>query len=71
MSDSEHEDRPLSVRQVAAMVTVSVRKIWRDVASGAFPKPVKFGKRTSRWWLSDIMNFLRGQWRPPTKGPTL
>ena len=60
------EDQLLTVKQVALKVTFSVRKIWRDVAAGAFPKPVKFGTKTTRWWKSDVEKFLRGEWNPQT-----
>jgi predicted DNA-binding transcriptional regulator AlpA len=32
------EDKPITVKQGSAMVTLGVRKIWRHVADGNFPK---------------------------------
>ena len=58
----EENDIPITVKEAARLVTFSVRKIWRDVAAGLFPKPFKLGKRTTRWWKSDILKFLRGEW---------
>jgi predicted DNA-binding transcriptional regulator AlpA len=56
------DDKLLTVRQVAALVTFSVRKIWRDVSARAFPAPVKLGPKTTRWWESEVRQFLRGEW---------
>ena len=58
------EDRLLSVRQVSERCTISARKIWRDVAARLFPQPIKLGPKTTRWWESDIVQFLRGDWKP-------
>jgi predicted DNA-binding transcriptional regulator AlpA len=58
------DDKLLTVRQVAALVTVSARKIWRDVAARTFPAPVKLGPKTTRWWESEVRQFLSGQWSP-------
>jgi predicted DNA-binding transcriptional regulator AlpA len=57
----------LTVKAVAALVTFSVRKIWRDVAAKLFPKPIKLGPKTTRWKKSDIRRFLDGEWtsQPP------
>jgi predicted DNA-binding transcriptional regulator AlpA len=57
-------DRLLTVKQVAAIVTFSVRKIWRDASANLFPQPVKLGPKTTRWWESDILRFVRGDWKP-------
>lgn len=56
-------DRLLKLKEVAEMVTVSHRKIWRDIAAGKFPQPIKLGKKTTRWWESDVLRFLRGEWK--------
>lgn len=59
---SENEERLMKVREVAQRLTISVRKIWRDVAAGLFPAPIKLGPRTTRWRESEIEQFLRGEW---------
>lgn len=56
-------DRLLRIHEVAARVTFSVRKIWRDVAAGSFPQPVRLGPRTIRWRESDVEGFICGEWR--------
>ena len=39
------DDKLLTVREVSDLCTVSERKIWRDVAAGLFPKPLKLGPK--------------------------
>ena len=63
--ESHSNDKLLCVVQVSEICTFSVRKIWRDVAAQAFPRPIKLGPKTTRWWKSDILHFLRGDRRGP------
>ncbi len=44
------------VRDVAELLTLSVREVWRLVANGMLPQPVKIG-RCSVWFESDISEF--------------
>jgi predicted DNA-binding transcriptional regulator AlpA len=56
-------ERHFRVNQVADLLNVSVRKVWRLVAMGELPPPVKIG-RCSVWFESDIVEFqmrLRAQ----------
>ena len=62
--DSHSNDRLLRVLEVSKICTISVRKIWRDVAAELFPQPIKLGPKTTRWWESDVVRFLRGEWKP-------
>ena len=62
--EMSEEDRLLTIKEVAALVTFSGRKIWRDVAAKLFPQPIKLGPKTTRWWQSDVLRFLRGEWKP-------
>ena len=39
-------------------VPFSKSKIWANVKSGRFPKPVKFGPRITAWRKRDIIDFL-------------
>jgi predicted DNA-binding transcriptional regulator AlpA len=58
MSDSIPNDlRLINVRELSRVLSRSVRQIWRDVAEGKFPKPVKQG-RSSCWFLSDVTAYL-------------
>jgi predicted DNA-binding transcriptional regulator AlpA len=55
--------RQFRVKQVAQFLSLSVREIWRLVAEGSFPPPIKIG-RCSIWFESDIIEFqmrLRAQ----------
>ena len=47
----------LDVRDVAALLKVSVRQIWKLVASGRLPQPVRLG-RSVRWLSADIGLFV-------------
>ncbi len=47
----------LSVDQVAARFNVSKDSIWRWCRDGEFPAPRKLGGRTTRWRLSDIVEW--------------
>ena len=47
----------LSAKELAKMLSTSVRSTWRYRASGALPKPVKISGAI-RWKLSDINLFL-------------
>lgn len=51
-------ERLLTVKELAERLTVSVRKVWRDVAAGMLPEPIKLGKRTTRWRESEIVAFI-------------
>lgn len=42
------------VQDLARKFQVSVREVWRLVAEGHLPKPVKLGPKTTRWPKSEI-----------------
>ena len=48
--------RQFRVNHVAEFLSLSVREIWRLVAEGSFPPPIKIG-RCSIWFESDIIEF--------------
>jgi prophage regulatory protein len=41
-----------------AIIPVSRSTWWAGVREGRFPKPVKLGKRTTAWRVSDIRAFI-------------
>lgn len=43
----------IDVREVAAILSISTRSVWRLVASRKFPQPIRFG-RSARWRLTDV-----------------
>lgn len=49
-------EQMMDLKMVAARLLASTRKIWRLVAEGEFPKPVKVG-RSVRWFESDIARY--------------
>lgn len=53
-----NDDRLLKIAEVAGRFAVSAREIWRLVASGSFPKPIKLGPKTTRWPESEILTHL-------------
>ncbi len=42
------------VQDLARKFQVSVREVWRLVAGGHLPKPIKLGPKTTRWAKSEI-----------------
>ncbi|PCD78134.1 helix-turn-helix transcriptional regulator [Pseudothioclava arenosa] len=47
----------LSVEQVATRYGVSTDSIWRWRSKGSFPAPVRIGDRSTRWRLSDLLEY--------------
>ena len=47
----------LNVKDMAVMLNVSQRHLWRMKSAGKLPKPVKLG-RCIRWLLSDVEAWL-------------
>lgn len=43
----------IDVREVASILSISTRSVWRLVATEEFPQPARFG-RSARWRLSDV-----------------
>ncbi len=52
----------LDARQVAFLLNISVRSVWRLTSSGELPKPVAIG-RSRRWLRSAIENHLMNEAR--------
>jgi excisionase family DNA binding protein len=51
--------RLLGVKQVASLLSISVRSTWRLVSSGKLPSPIRIGDgRLTRWRLSDLQAFV-------------
>jgi predicted DNA-binding transcriptional regulator AlpA len=48
--------RQYQVREVADLLSLSVREVWRLVAAKKLAAPVKIG-RCCRWFESDIVEF--------------
>jgi excisionase family DNA binding protein len=52
-------DRLLPIGEVAERLSISVRGVYRLIAEGLFPEPVKVG-RSSRVFVSDLNAYLDG-----------
>lgn len=50
-------DPLLTAREVAAMLSISLPNVWRRVASGDLPHPIKLGA-SSRWSQSEILTVI-------------
>lgn len=48
----------LSARQVAALIGVHPRSVWRMAAAGDLPRPIRLGDRVVRWRLADLQNHI-------------
>lgn len=48
----------LTSQQVADRLSVSVRTLWRLVASGKFPKPVRYNRKLVRWKNAEVTRYL-------------
>lgn len=46
---------------VPAIIPVSPATIWRMVASGEFPPPVRLSKRIAAWRVSDVVQWISKQ----------
>jgi len=48
----------LSIKTVATRVGRSRSSIYADIVKGTFPRPLKIGKRASRWREEDIEKWI-------------
>ena len=63
MSDAE-TDRLIRLREIigpAGLIPVSRSSFYQGVRDGIYPAPIRLGKRTSAWRLSDLMAVIRGE----------
>lgn len=49
----------LTTKQVAARLSMSERSVWRLVAAGKFPPPVRYNRKMVRWKAADIEAYAR------------
>lgn len=50
----------LTVEDVAGLLKLHVRSVWRAASAGLLPKPIKVGGST-RWRLVDIQAYIEDQ----------
>ena len=62
MSAVQSQQAPymIDVRQVASILSISTRSVWRLVASQEIPQPIRFG-RNVRWRLADIEAWIEAR----------
>jgi excisionase family DNA binding protein len=48
----------LTSQQVAEKLAVSVRTLWRLVAAGKFPQPVRYNRKLVRWKAVDVSRYI-------------
>ena len=59
-----HEDGwLLTARDVARLLQISVRQVWRWNASGALPRPVRLGGRVVRWRAEELAAWVEAHSR--------
>lgn len=52
----------IDVKEVATILSVSTRTVWRLVSSDQLPRPIRFG-RNVRWRLADIERWIESEVR--------
>ena len=48
----------MTSHQVARRLAMSVRTLWRLVAAGKFPQPVRYNRKLVRWKSADVNNYF-------------
>jgi excisionase family DNA binding protein len=48
----------LTSQQVAERLAVSVRTLWRLVARGDFPPPIRYNRKLVRWKTDEVDRYL-------------
>lgn len=56
------EERLMRVGEVAALLSISERQVWRKAQDKAFPKPIKLSPKVTRWRFSEIHAVMRSEW---------
>ncbi|WP_390891103.1 helix-turn-helix transcriptional regulator [Gemmata palustris] len=56
--DRPQEDGLLKPGQVADMLRVTKRTLWRMAKQDGFPLPVRFSRKTVRWRAAEIQQYI-------------
>ncbi|MEX0733322.1 MAG: AlpA family phage regulatory protein [Steroidobacteraceae bacterium] len=59
----------LNVRDLAARTRLSVAGVYKLIAKGELPKPIKIGVRTSRWRADELAVWLEARSRDASASP--
>ena len=57
------EDALLRIKTVSHTVGLSTATVYRKLAAGEFPKPVRLGSRCTRWKAADVRAWIQAQGR--------
>ena len=52
--------RLFTQKEVCSLFQISKTKLYRDIASGLFPKPITIGKTSVRWRYIDLKTLIEG-----------
>ena len=59
--NNKYPDRLIKINEVIEILGIGESTFWNGIRIGIFPKPVKFGTRTARWPLSQIMGLVHSK----------
>jgi predicted DNA-binding transcriptional regulator AlpA len=48
----------LTSQQVADRLSISVRTLWRLVARGSFPQPIRYNRKLVRWKTVEVDRYI-------------
>ncbi len=57
-------DKLIPIAEVVELVGLKKPTIYKYIRHGNFPKPVKIGKRASRWSLNAVLEWIEQQKEP-------
>ena len=49
----------LTAQEVAHRLAIGVRTLWRLVAQGKLPQPVRYSRKLVRWKVTDIDGYIQ------------
>jgi prophage regulatory protein len=49
----------LTVKEVAGLLGIHERTVWKMASASEIPKPIKIGSKSVRWRLNDLRNFIQ------------
>jgi len=58
MVQQKERQELISVKEVASRLSVTPRTVWRWVAQGKLPRPLRLSPACVRWWNTDVERFL-------------
>jgi prophage regulatory protein len=67
---SHCEVRFLRRREVERVTGLTRATIYRQIAAGAFPKPIKIGKKASGWLEAEIADWQKRRIAERDRGPS-